>query len=62
MSRLQGERETDRKDQEITVLKALLAKLQKYSNEGNNATTVVGNNDGGTNRERRGGEKKVRKA
>ena len=61
MSRLQGERETDRKDQEITVLKALLAKLQKYSNEGNN-TTTVGNNDGGTNRERRGGEKKVRKA
>ena len=57
MSRLQGERETDRKDQEITVLKALLAKLQKYSNEGNNAAFV--NNDG-TNRERRGGgEKKV---
>ena len=58
MSRLQGERETDRKDQEITVLKALLAKLQKYSNEGNNAA-FVDNNDG-TNRERRGGgEKKV---
>lgn len=41
MSRLQNERETDRKDQEIQVLKALLAKLQKYSHEGNDAAAVV---------------------
>ena len=35
MTRLQNERETDRKTQEIDVLKALLAKLQKYSHESN---------------------------
>ena len=56
MSRLQVERESDKKAQEIDVLKALLAKLQKYSNEGNNAIPP----DLTTNRDFGGSGKKVR--